>query len=130
MNFADTTFLIDLQRSHRNEHYQNALGWLENSPQAEVVISAIVWGEFTQGIENFDNPIVAKFRNEFEVMPITTEIAECFGRLNRDLKQAGRTIGANDTWIAATALVHEAPLLTRNVAHFTRVPGLRVINYS
>ena len=130
MNFADTTFLIDLQRSHRNPFYLSALRWLEANPSAEIAISAVVWGEFVEGVESLGHPVVAKFRHEFEVAPITIKIAECFGRLNRELRQSGRVIGANDTWIAATALVHEAPLLTRNVGHFTRVSGLQVINYA
>ncbi len=130
MTFADTTFLIDLQRSQRNPHYQSALSWLDANPQAEVMISAIVWGEFIEGMGDLESPIVAKFRREFELVPISRKIAENFGQLNRVLKRTGRPIGNNDTWIAATALAHEAPLLTRNVAHFTRVPGLRVINYA
>jgi predicted nucleic acid-binding protein len=36
-------------------------------------------------------------------------------------------IGANDLWIAATALAHGRPPLTRDEAHFPRVSGLRVM---
>jgi predicted nucleic acid-binding protein len=34
-----------------------------------------------------------------------------------------------DTLIATSALVEDAPLVTRNVAHFERVPDLRIIEY-
>ena len=37
--------------------------------------------------------------------------------------------GANDMWIAATALAHAQPLLTRNAREFARVPGLQVESY-
>lgn len=47
----------------------------------------------------------------------------------RALKAAGTLIGANDMWIAATALAHGQPLLTRNAREFTRVPGLQVESY-
>jgi predicted nucleic acid-binding protein len=36
---------------------------------------------------------------------------------------------ANDLWIAATALANGMPVVTRNVKHFQRVPGLSVISY-
>lgn len=39
----------------------------------------------------------------------------------------GSVIGAHDLLIAATALEHELPLLTGNVAEFERVPDLNVV---
>ncbi len=44
-----------------------------------------------------------------------------------DLSERGEPIGAHDLWIAATALVHELGVATRNASHFDRVPGLRVL---
>jgi len=38
-------------------------------------------------------------------------------------------IAANDLWIAATALAYRLPVVTRNVAHYERVPGLDVLAY-
>jgi tRNA(fMet)-specific endonuclease VapC len=38
-------------------------------------------------------------------------------------------VGTQDLKIACICLAHEATLLTRNVADFTPVPGLRVENW-
>lgn len=38
-------------------------------------------------------------------------------------------IGQNDLWIAATALAHKRPVVTRNVSEFSRIPNLGVINF-
>jgi len=38
-------------------------------------------------------------------------------------------IGANDLWIAATAITYGKGLVTANEREFTRVPGLRVVSY-
>ena len=43
-----------------------------------------------------------------------------------ELESSGQMIGAHDLWIAATALVHDFTLATRNEREFRRVPGLRV----
>lgn len=41
----------------------------------------------------------------------------------------GSRVAAMDTLIAAGALAEGAPLLTRNVKDFARIPGLRVETY-
>jgi len=40
------------------------------------------------------------------------------------LKKLGRPIPANDAWIAALALQHRLPVMSRD-EHFDAVPGLR-----
>jgi predicted nucleic acid-binding protein len=54
--------------------------------------------------------------HEIEVDPV---IAELGGTLKRDLR-----LPTPDALIAATALEHELPLMTRNVRHFGLVEGL------
>jgi len=38
----------------------------------------------------------------------------------------GEEIGVNDTYIAATAFVHDLTLVTTDIAHFKRIDGLTV----
>jgi predicted nucleic acid-binding protein len=42
-------------------------------------------------------------------------------------EQNGKPIHVADAWIAATALYHEAPLLTLNTRHYEGVPNLGLI---
>jgi predicted nucleic acid-binding protein len=56
-------------------------------------------------------------------LPIDATIAELAGSTRR------RTgLATPDALVAATALVHRIPLLTRNRRHFGRVDGLRVLS--
>jgi predicted nucleic acid-binding protein len=41
-------------------------------------------------------------------------------------KRAGRRIETADAWIAATALLYDAPLLTHNKTDYLGVPGVRL----
>ena len=51
------------------------------------------------------------------------ETAEHYARLFVQLKRAGTPIPDDDLWIAALALEHDLPLITRD-QHFERVPQL------
>ncbi len=46
-----------------------------------------------------------------------------------ELRKLLRRVGTMDLKIAAICLVHDATLITRNLADFGQVPGLRVENW-
>ncbi|MGA2619782.1 MAG: PIN domain-containing protein [Thermoguttaceae bacterium] len=54
---------------------------------------------------------------------------EHYGRLRHEWEAKGQTIGAMDMLIAAHALALNAALVTNNDAYFSRVAGLRVVNW-
>lgn len=54
---------------------------------------------------------------------------EHYGRLRHDLETKGRSIGSMDMLIAAHAMALSAALVTNNDAHFSRIAGLRVVNW-
>ena len=53
-------------------------------------------------------------------------VAERYGALRADLERGGRRLADLDLRIAAIATVHHATLVSGNVRHFARVPGLIV----
>lgn len=55
--------------------------------------------------------------------------AEQAARVRSMLERAGRPIGPHDVLIAATALRHQAPLVTRNLSEFSRIDGLQLVNW-
>ena len=62
-------------------------------------------------------------------MPFDREAAEVYGPLRAELERQGRPLAAPDLQIAAIALSRDLTLITGNVRHFGRVPGLRVENW-
>ena len=96
--------------------------------QARAAIPVIVLGEFRYGIAQskrrssyeawLDSSLI-----HFDILSVTDETAIAYAALRLTLKQAGRPIPANDAWIAALALQHRLPVLSRD-AHFDAVPGL------
>lgn len=62
-------------------------------------------------------------------MNVTAEVSERAAAIAASLKRRGRTVGAIDPFIAATALVLGCPVVTHNVRHFEIIDGLQVIDW-
>ncbi|HEY1835190.1 MAG TPA: type II toxin-antitoxin system VapC family toxin [Solirubrobacteraceae bacterium] len=60
-------------------------------------------------------------------LALTREAAIRAGSVLRELRARGAGIEARDAMQAGICLVADAPLVTRNVRHFSRVPGLVVV---
>ena len=97
--------------------------------EARAAIPVIVLGEFRYGIAGSRHRAVYEawldeHLADFDVLPIVEETTVRYAQLRVDLKKAGRPIPANDAWIAALALQHRLPVLSRD-EHFDGVPGVR-----
>lgn len=96
--------------------------------QSGAAIPVVVLGEFRYGIAGsrhraaYERWLAAHLPG-FEVLDVTNDTARAYAALRVALKKAGRPIPANDAWIAALALQHRRPLLSRD-AHFDAVEGL------
>jgi tRNA(fMet)-specific endonuclease VapC len=64
-----------------------------------------------------------------QLLPFDSECAFHAARIRAELEAAGTPIGPHDTLIAATALRHQATLITRKVREFSRVQGLQWLNW-
>ncbi len=63
------------------------------------------------------------------VIPFDGPAAKKAAALHHALVSKGMDIGVKDAFIAAICEVHKLPLLTRNVKHFNRIPGLKLISF-
>jgi tRNA(fMet)-specific endonuclease VapC len=61
---------------------------------------------------------------DFSVLLLDEQSALAWGKLYNELRT--NAIGDRDLYIASIALANNQTLLTRNVKHFERVPGLAV----
>jgi tRNA(fMet)-specific endonuclease VapC len=125
----DTSFLIDFERENNRGRSGPAIVFLEANEDARLYITFTIAGELAAGLSLADRGRWEEFLAPFHILALNAEVSWEYGRACRYLQENGRLIGANDLWIAATALAHGMPILTRNVEHFRRVPGLQVENY-
>ncbi len=70
--------------------------------------------------------LVARFLETVPLLQGRESAAREFGVVKAVLEKLGQRLADADLIIAATCLVFDAVLVTGNVAHFGRVPGLHV----
>lgn len=131
MVVLDTDFLIDVMRSEPAA--VEALRELVDGFEP-VAISAVTVMQLHHGVARSDRPDTERRRIARALAAATTyafdhDVAARAGELDGHLAKRGERIGAADTMIAATALEHTEPVLSRNVKHFERVDGLGVRTY-
>ena len=125
----DTNFVITVEREARRGGAGRADAFLAKYPAETFYITFTVAGELSCGQS-------ANIRRDWEtlcrpypILPWTMEVAWHYGETYRALAATGQLIGANDLWIAATALAHGHAVVTNNEDEFRRVPGLVVETY-
>ena len=65
-----------------------------------------------------------------EILPLNDPIIIIAADLWVNLRRTGRLIEDNDLFIAATALQHGLAIATGNIAHFSRIPGLTLDDWT
>jgi tRNA(fMet)-specific endonuclease VapC len=98
--------------------------------------SSITIGEVVYGAHRLPDrttELLAKLQSTLsgtvEIIPFDEAAAYRYGQLRSLLESRGEKIGDADTRIASIALAREMLVVTANVRHFARVPGLRVENW-
>ena len=118
----DTTILIDFLRGNRK-----TAQYLKNLPLP--TISIITEAEIYQGAKNKNDLIQwEKFLNNFNILPITTEISGVAINL---LKKYRLSHGLHilDALNMATGIIHRLPIITANVKDFHYAEELKIISW-
>jgi len=98
-------------------------------------ISSITVAELEFGVQKSLYPSQNQEALEQFLLPLVIlyfdhEAAGTYGKIRALLENRGRVIGALDMLIAAHALSLNLPLATNNAREFSRVPGLKVLNWA
>ena len=135
MIHLDSSFLIDLHREVLRERPEPAFEWIESlDPNTVLAASVHVVCELRAGAELARRPLQehealdALFSSVLVVYP-DDRFASAYARLLAAATHGGRSVAAIDLLVATAATLDDAPVVTRNVRDFSRIPGLRVLKY-
>ena len=133
MNFlVDTNAVSELRKKHPAP---SVLAWFTSVSDEQLYFSVLSVGEIRQGIEKLTelqkrNALLTWLDHELipwfdgRLLSVDLSVAECWGRL---LAKMGRSLPTVDSLLAATALVHDLTIVTRNTTDFI-LPGVNVLN--
>jgi len=121
--FVDTDILIDFTYKKNKILYKLIVE--QKAGKAELFINPVVCAEFLTDRKLLDTQKLEEacgFLDSFHMIEITAKIGFLAGQLLREQKIPL----LSDTLIAATCLVHDFSLATRNIKHFEKVPELSI----
>ena len=100
---------------------------------AGAVISIITLAELIYGVYKSDSPSESFLKLEkalkllnLKVENINELIVSKFAKIKADLEKSGQRLEDFDLLIAATALVNNLTLVTKNLSHFKRIKNLKL----
>jgi tRNA(fMet)-specific endonuclease VapC len=103
-------------------------------PVIDLALCSIVESELLTGAELSHNPtsslaITSAFVQRLRVLPFDSGSARRYAGIRSDLSRRELLIGPYDTQIAAIALQHDLTVVTHNTAEFSRIPGLKLVDW-
>ncbi len=134
MIHLDTSFLVDLLREAGRDRSGAALAFLNGIEEEELGISVFVACELFAGAELSSEPSrelrnVQRLCGSLQVAYPDEQFPLIYGRLLAELERNKQKISTMDLLIATSAVRTEAPLVTRNLRDFSRVRGLKLLDY-
>jgi len=131
----DTCCISELVKMKPNP---NVVKWFADRDELSMYLSVITFGELRKGIEKLPDSKKKKELNRWvkedlnhrfknRVLDITIEEVNKWGKILAEAEQDGRPLPAIDSLIAATALVHDLSVVTRNTQDMED-SGVEVIN--
>ena len=123
LGLADTSLFIAVEEQRP----------LAAIPPARIAVSVITIGELRLGVlaaaddVNRARRLTTLLRAEaLDPLPIDAHVAHAWTTLRLALRERGKRMPLNDSWIAATAIAHGIPVVSQD-DDYSGVPGISVV---
>ena len=101
-----------------------------------IVIAAITASELLHGVHRLKGArrarteaLVERMLSRLPAIPFDLSVARVHATLSAELRTRGTPVGAHDLQIAATAVLLDYQVATRDLRSFPRIRGLRVLRW-
>ena len=130
MFLLDTNVCIHLL----NGRYPSILENFKCATPSQIVLCSVVKAELIYGARHSlqvesNLQLLSKFFAPLNSLSFDDRAAEEYGVIRADLSKQGKIIGPNDLMIASIAKVSDVVLVTHNTKEFSRITGLRLVDW-
>lgn len=104
--------------------------FLENGAGISIItLGELIYGAYKSNLPQHSLEITFGFIrvSNLQIVDLNQEAIFNFGTLKADLEKNGNRLEDFDLLIAATALVNDLALVTRNINHFKRIRALKLV---
>lgn len=134
MKLLDTSVVVDIDRGGVSDRVAKL------DAEGRHAISAVTVTELRLGVEKrYENGSdtyreamdgLDRLLARFEIVEVSRPVATAAAKIIDDLRRDGNSLNdLHDVYIAATAVTEQAPVITANVDHFTRIEGVDVVDW-
>jgi len=124
----DTDFIISLLRNE-TEAVRRAKEYDELKTQTSTTVMSafeVYLGALGSQARDRNLKEAEDFFSSIEVLHLTHESAKRSSEITSHLMKRGSSIGIRDSIIAGITIIEDRMLVTRNISHFGRIPGLKI----
>ena len=91
-----------------------------------ITYGELLYGTYRSGSFKREREVVINLINDFRIaiLPITEDIVDYFAAAKFTLERAGNKLDDFDLLIGATSVASRSTLVTENIRHFQRFPGI------
>lgn len=127
MYILDTDTYIEISRGRECVQKKMASAGLSNCLISEISLAELYVGFYKRN--NPLEPLFAFLEKHITTIPISSAI-KTYARLRAQLESIGMSLEDMDLFIAATALVNNYTLVSHNIKNFSRIPGLKLEDWT
>ena len=121
-------YLINQKPLHVTRHFREYT--IGDVGVSSISVAELQYGAQKSRYSEQNQDALEQFLVPLVIVEFDAFAATVYGRIRAELESVGTPIGALDTLIAAHAFSMDVVLVTNNTREFTRVPGLRVVNWA
>ena len=96
---------------------------------SSITVSELQFGVFNSKKQAANQQHLTDFLAPFTILDYPYDATPFYGKLRADLKRSGQSIGPLDLLIAAHAIRRKLTLVTHNTDEFSRIDGLRIVDW-
>jgi tRNA(fMet)-specific endonuclease VapC len=129
MYILDTDICIFWLKGNRNIELKIEEYGVTNIFVTIITACELYFGAYNSQRRNENIQILNDLFNIINIIQTTPEIARIFGENKIHLKAHGNIINDADILIASIVIANNGTLVTNNIAHFKRIPDLKMENW-